>query len=348
MTRSKRPGSERVKARHPDGARYPSTWTMTEVPASSGFRWPRIPSILETHGPAHALRRRPPFASGTAGASTPRSGRSGDLFGTSSWKYEGWLGSIYTPGRYTVRGKFSRQKFEAECLAEYARSSRRSAATSASTSSPPRTTGDSSSERHLVRSGSPSRSPRRSPSQPGRAMPATAPGPVGRTPSFLDARLFDRRVRPTAGALSRPGRRPDLRVRDHPEIDPLGHRVRRAARRLPRRPAWGISLRRRGPQPRVSRARTTSRCWPPTASRTSSTPGPGCRELAAQAELPGAFTADFTVVRALLRHGRTYETRRDPLRALSHPPGTRSRDARRPPLRSPSKPVTPASPPASS
>src|SRR4051812_13051080 len=44
----------------------------------------------------------------------------GVYFGTSSWKYEGWLGSIYSPERYTTRGKFSRKKFEAECLAEYA------------------------------------------------------------------------------------------------------------------------------------------------------------------------------------------------------------------------------------
>ena len=44
----------------------------------------------------------------------------GVFFGTSSWKYQGWLGSIYTPERYTTRGKFSRKKFEAECLAEYA------------------------------------------------------------------------------------------------------------------------------------------------------------------------------------------------------------------------------------
>ena len=44
----------------------------------------------------------------------------GIYFGTSSWKYEGWLGSIYTPERYTTRGKFSRRKFEDECLAEYA------------------------------------------------------------------------------------------------------------------------------------------------------------------------------------------------------------------------------------
>jgi uncharacterized protein YecE (DUF72 family) len=44
----------------------------------------------------------------------------GIYFGTSSWKYEGWLGSIYRPGRYSVRGRFSSSKFEAECLAEYA------------------------------------------------------------------------------------------------------------------------------------------------------------------------------------------------------------------------------------
>ncbi len=44
----------------------------------------------------------------------------GIFFGTSSWKYEGWLGSIYAPERYVVRGKFSRRRFETECLAEYA------------------------------------------------------------------------------------------------------------------------------------------------------------------------------------------------------------------------------------
>lgn len=39
--------------------------------------------------------------------------------GTSSWKYEGWLGSIYSPERYSSRGRFSRVKFERECLKEY-------------------------------------------------------------------------------------------------------------------------------------------------------------------------------------------------------------------------------------
>ncbi len=45
----------------------------------------------------------------------------GIRFGTSSWKYPGWIGSIYSPGRYETRGKFSKAKFEADCLEEYAR-----------------------------------------------------------------------------------------------------------------------------------------------------------------------------------------------------------------------------------
>ena len=40
--------------------------------------------------------------------------------GTSSWKYEGWLDQIYSRDRYRTRGKFSKQRFDAECLAEYA------------------------------------------------------------------------------------------------------------------------------------------------------------------------------------------------------------------------------------
>jgi uncharacterized protein YecE (DUF72 family) len=44
----------------------------------------------------------------------------GIWIGTSSWKYEGWLDQIYTRDRYTVRERFSQKRFEAECLAEYA------------------------------------------------------------------------------------------------------------------------------------------------------------------------------------------------------------------------------------
>jgi len=40
--------------------------------------------------------------------------------GTSSWKYESWLGSIYSANRYQTAGKFSLRKFDADCLREYA------------------------------------------------------------------------------------------------------------------------------------------------------------------------------------------------------------------------------------
>jgi uncharacterized protein YecE (DUF72 family) len=44
----------------------------------------------------------------------------GIYFGTSSWRYDGWLGSIYRQERYLTRGKFSNANFEQNCLAEYA------------------------------------------------------------------------------------------------------------------------------------------------------------------------------------------------------------------------------------
>ncbi|MBZ5624661.1 MAG: DUF72 domain-containing protein [Acidobacteriia bacterium] len=40
--------------------------------------------------------------------------------GGSSWKYEGWLGQVYSRERYLSRGRFSKKLFEAECLKEYA------------------------------------------------------------------------------------------------------------------------------------------------------------------------------------------------------------------------------------
>lgn len=40
--------------------------------------------------------------------------------GTSSWKYEGWIGQIYSRDRYVTRGRFSQKRFEAECLMEFA------------------------------------------------------------------------------------------------------------------------------------------------------------------------------------------------------------------------------------
>jgi len=45
---------------------------------------------------------------------------SGVYIGTSSWKYPGWLGDVYTRDRYIWRGRFSKTRFERLCLAEYA------------------------------------------------------------------------------------------------------------------------------------------------------------------------------------------------------------------------------------
>jgi uncharacterized protein YecE (DUF72 family) len=45
----------------------------------------------------------------------------GVYIGTSSWKYEGWLGQIYTRSNYLSRGRFSKPLFAATCLKEYAR-----------------------------------------------------------------------------------------------------------------------------------------------------------------------------------------------------------------------------------
>jgi uncharacterized protein YecE (DUF72 family) len=42
------------------------------------------------------------------------------LIGTSSWKYEGWIGQVYSRQRYLTRGRFSQKRFNEECLNEYA------------------------------------------------------------------------------------------------------------------------------------------------------------------------------------------------------------------------------------
>ena len=45
----------------------------------------------------------------------------GVYIGTSSSKYEGWLGQLYTPTRYEYRDKIATSRFERDCLAEYAK-----------------------------------------------------------------------------------------------------------------------------------------------------------------------------------------------------------------------------------
>ena len=44
----------------------------------------------------------------------------GVFVGTSSWKYEGWLGMLYDRAHYEFRGRFAKSRFERNCLTEYA------------------------------------------------------------------------------------------------------------------------------------------------------------------------------------------------------------------------------------
>jgi uncharacterized protein YecE (DUF72 family) len=44
----------------------------------------------------------------------------GAFLGTSSWKYPGWFDTIYQRDRYVWRGRFSKARFERDCLGEYA------------------------------------------------------------------------------------------------------------------------------------------------------------------------------------------------------------------------------------
>jgi uncharacterized protein YecE (DUF72 family) len=62
----------------------------------------------------------PPFPREELKAAVAAMAREGIYIGTSSWKYEGWLGLLYTPERYMTRGRVSRAKFGKTCLAEYA------------------------------------------------------------------------------------------------------------------------------------------------------------------------------------------------------------------------------------
>lgn len=65
----------------------------------------------EPSRPAQASRLAPKLATLAA---------QGVFFGTSSWKYPGWVGSVYSESRYEFRGKFSEKRFNETCLSEYA------------------------------------------------------------------------------------------------------------------------------------------------------------------------------------------------------------------------------------
>jgi uncharacterized protein YecE (DUF72 family) len=70
-------------------------------------------------GSLFEAEERPPLAARLAPVLRSWAER-GVYFGCSSWKYPGWLGEVYSQERYLTRNKFSKAKFEATCLSEYA------------------------------------------------------------------------------------------------------------------------------------------------------------------------------------------------------------------------------------
>ena len=82
--------------------------------------------VIGKRGPGSSMTNLPLFGEEGPAATRKLAARLRELvaakiyFGTSSWKYEGWLGQVYSPERYLTRGRFSRKKFNERCLSEYA------------------------------------------------------------------------------------------------------------------------------------------------------------------------------------------------------------------------------------
>lgn len=223
--------------------------------------------------------------------------------GTSSWKYEGWIDQIYHRDRYVVRGKFSQKRFEAECLAEYADVF-------------PVVCGDFTFYQFPA------------PSY-WQKLFASAPASLRfalKVPEEVTAEIFPKHARygPRAGARNESYLNADaLRALFFDPIEPYRERVaalifefgaRSTSARefvarlnpfleaLPGTFRYAVEVRNRaflGPEYfgrlREHRVAHVFNAWPRMPS------------LSEQTAIPGSFTTDFTIVRALLRQGRAYE-----------------------------------------
>jgi uncharacterized protein YecE (DUF72 family) len=255
----------------------------------------------------------------------------GILIGTSSWKYEGWLGQIYTPDRYFTRGKFSAKKFEDTCLEEYAETF-------------PIVCGDFSfyqfpSEEYW------------------RKLFASTPGSLrfafkvpeeitvkvfpshpryGRragleNPNFLDFDLF----RAMFLEMLRPHSKRvivlmfefgQMSKKTMPDADAFLERLVPFLDQLPEGPRYAIELRNAEFMTRDYFEALQERGVAHIFNAWTRMP-----DLPTQSAMPQAHTADFTVVRALLRQGRAYE---DAVKSFSpyeriQDPNVESRDALR-------------------
>ena len=223
--------------------------------------------------------------------------------GTSSWKYPGWLDQIYSRDRYAARGKFSQKRFEAECLAEYAETF-------------PIVCGDFS----FYRFPTPEFWQRLFTSAPTELRFAL------KVPEEVTAEQFPRHARygPRAGMKNESFLNADALAAGF--LEPLAlYRERIAAL------SFEFGARSTSPREFVARLGPFLDALPPSfrysvevRNRSYLIPSyfnclgehkvahvfnawTKMPPLAEQITIPGAFTTDFTVVRALLREGRAYE-----------------------------------------
>jgi uncharacterized protein YecE (DUF72 family) len=227
--------------------------------------------------------------------------------GTSSWKYPGWLGQIYTRERYLTRGRFSQKKFEQECLAEYARTF-------------PIVCGDfsfyqfpSPANLHQLMDATPARfrfafkvpefiTVKRFPVHGrygGRAGLANE--------SFLDADLLERMLLEPLSAF---GDRTAVLIfefgtfskDDFRAVDEFCALLDAFLARLPRQVRYAVEIRNREYLQPAYFDCLRAHGVPHVFNAWTRMP-----ELGEQMRLPGSRTAGFSVVRALLRAGRAYE-----------------------------------------
>jgi len=231
----------------------------------------------------------------------------GILIGASSWKYEGWLGQIYTRERYVRRGGFSKKYFEDTCLAEYAETF-------------PVVCGDFSfyqfpSEAYWRRLfGSAPARLRYAFKTPEQITVKTYPaharyGARGGqdNPSFLDPGLFqDAFLRPlepyraqVAALIIEFG---TFSKKSYAQAADFLADLDRFLAALP--PDWRYAVEIRNPEYLAGEYFGCLRAHNVAHVFNAWTRMP---ELGVQLRIPGAWTADFTVCRALLRRGRAYE-----------------------------------------
>jgi uncharacterized protein YecE (DUF72 family) len=231
----------------------------------------------------------------------------GVWIGTSSWKYEGWLGTIYRPGRYETRGRVSKKKFDDSCLTEYAEVF-------------PTVCGDfafyqfpsAAMWKHLFEE-----------TPPGFLFAFKAPEEVTvarwpahsrygersgqANPNFLDAALF---AHAFASRLEPYGSRVSTLIFEFGAFkktmfrtpDAFLKRLDAFLGSLPRGFRYAVEIRNPDYLGAAYFQILASHDVSHVMSAWTHMP-----ELGDQAAMPGAYTADFTVVRALLAKGRAYE-----------------------------------------